>query len=251
MVERGEFRRDLYYRLNVIPIVIPPLRERKEDIPHLIGDILSRLDGTMGTSGPPLQVEKEALEAMLKHGWPGNVRELENELKRLVALGVRRIKLSDIAGRILTPEATGPGKSRPSEMGNNSAGDLPTLNLRQIERVAIEKAIEEAGGNKTQAAKMLGLSRRGLLKKLERYKIDAEGSVADSDETGEGHLKDLLDSEDGTEPEPWTRAASPSARSGMTYEASGSVPSSESRRSFKCPSPVSSESATEPSASIL
>jgi Nif-specific regulatory protein len=201
MVERGEFRRDLYYRLNVIPIVIPPLRERREDIPHLIGDILSRLDGNMGTSGPPLQVEKEALEVMLKYSWPGNVRELENELKRLVALGVRRIKISDVASRILTPEPTGPGK-KPSELGNASAGDLPTLNLRQIERVAIEKAIEEAGGNKTQAAKMLGLSRRGLLKKLERYKIDSEESLTESaEETGEGHLKDLLDSDDGAEPE--------------------------------------------------
>jgi transcriptional regulator with GAF, ATPase, and Fis domain len=193
MVERGEFRRDLYYRLNVIPVVIPPLRERRDDIPHLLGDILSRLDGTVGTSGPPVQVEKDVLEAFLKYSWPGNVRELENELKRLVALGVRRIRLSDLPSRILSPNA--PPGGRASESSGSGAGDLPTLNLRQIERVAIEKAIEEAGGNKTQAAKILGLSRRGLLKKLERYKI--EGGAED---TQEGAIEDLLDSHDGDEP---------------------------------------------------
>src|SRR4029077_8928393 len=180
-------------------IVIPPLRERKEDVPYLVGDILSRLDGTMGTSGPPLVVEKEALEAMLKHSWPGNVRELENELKRLVALGVRRIKLSDLSGRILTPDSS---PSRPKApggsdvMNQSSAGALPTLNLRQIERVAIEKALEEAGGNKTQAAKVLGLSRRGLLKKLEHSEIES-----DSDQTSETVIDSRLDSEDVTEPE--------------------------------------------------
>jgi transcriptional regulator with GAF, ATPase, and Fis domain len=169
MVERGEFRRDLYYRLNVIPIVIPPLRERREDIPHLIGDILAKLDGPSG-SGPPLQVDKDALELMCKFDWPGNVRELENELKRMVALGVRRIKISELSPRILSPQAPG----RPDR--GDSSGSLPTLNLRQIERVAIEKALAESGNNKTQAAKVLGLSRRGLLKKLERYKIESASS---------------------------------------------------------------------------
>ncbi len=195
MVERGEFRRDLYYRLNVIPIVIPPLRERREDIPHLIGDILSRLDGGIGTSGPPLEVDKEALGCLLKYNWPGNVRELENELKRLVALGVRKIKMSDLAARILSPSPA-PGSPQKSELSSSQAGELPTLNLRQVERLAIERALSDAGGNKTQAAKILGLSRRGLLKKLERYKIESE-----SDETSETVIDSLLDSEDVEEPE--------------------------------------------------
>jgi transcriptional regulator with GAF, ATPase, and Fis domain len=193
MVERGEFRRDLYYRLNVIPIVIPPLRERREDIPHIIADILAKLDGA-ATDGPPLQVEKEALDTMLKYPWPGNVRELENELKRAVALGVRRLKLSDLAPRILSPTLPAPGKQ--VEMSSSNAGDLPTLNLRQIERVAIEKAIEEAGGNKTQAAKVLGLSRRGLLKKLERYKI-ASGEGEESSSTEEPIEEDGKVSDEG------------------------------------------------------
>jgi two-component system response regulator HupR/HoxA len=153
--------------------------------------MLARLDGGIGTSGPPLEVAKEALEAFLKYAWPGNVRELENELKRLVALGVRKIKLSDLAPRILAPPTANPT----SETSASSAGDLPTLNLRQVERLAIEKALQDAGGNKTQAAKVLGLSRRGLLKKLERYKIESG-----PEETAETVIESLLDSEDKDEP---------------------------------------------------
>ena len=131
---------------------------------------------------------------MLQYPWPGNVRELENELKRLVALGVRRIKLSDLAPGILSPNPAPGGRNADASM--SSGGGLPTLNLRQIERVAIEKAIEEAGGNKTQAAKILGLSRRGLLKKLERYKI-----AGGSEDTQEGVIDGLLESNEGPLPE--------------------------------------------------
>ncbi|MEZ6184527.1 MAG: helix-turn-helix domain-containing protein, partial [Planctomycetota bacterium] len=162
MVNRGEFRRDLYYRLNVIPVVIPPLRERREDLPTLLNDLLTRLVEP-GQELPEL--EDEAFDAIMRYEFPGNVRELENELKRLMALGVTHIRKADLSEKIRFPESSAAATSE------GSAG-LPTLNIKDLERLTIAKALAEANGNKTHAAKVLGLSRRGLLKKLERYRAD-------------------------------------------------------------------------------
>jgi transcriptional regulator with GAF, ATPase, and Fis domain len=160
MVEQGAFRRDLYYRLNVIPVTIPPLRERMEDLEALIQDLLVRVAGA-GDEAP--QVDPDAMEAMKRFDWPGNVRELENELKRLVALGVTQVRRAD-----LKPEIQHPDRKRRT----TSSDDLPTLNIKELEKITIERALKSCNGNKTHAAKMLGLSRRGLLKKLERYRAD-------------------------------------------------------------------------------
>jgi transcriptional regulator with GAF, ATPase, and Fis domain len=176
MVERGEFRRDLYYRLNVIPVTLPPLRERREDIPLIVEDLLARLDEQQG---PKLALDPEAIEALQRYRWPGNVRELENELKRVLALGVRRVRLQDLTARIVHPSPEDSVAPHP-QLSLGASGQSAPLNLRDLERLAIERALEAAGNNKTQAAKILGLSRRGLLKKLERLREAA--SAAESDE---------------------------------------------------------------------
>ncbi|MCW8141229.1 MAG: sigma 54-interacting transcriptional regulator [Planctomycetota bacterium] len=173
MVERGEFRRDLYYRLNVIPVTIPPLRERLEDLPSLVEDLLGRL--AEANQQPP-QVDPDAFEALRRFNWPGNIRELENELKRLLALGFQRIRLVDLDGRITSPERRGGQAAPPAGAAdpNGESGALPTLNIKELEKITIERALQASNGNKTHAAKLLGLSRRGLLKKLERYRAEGE-----------------------------------------------------------------------------
>ncbi len=165
MVERGEFRRDLYYRLNVIPVELPPLRERLEDLPELVSELLLRLSEA---GADPVPVEDDALEVLSAYEWPGNVRELENELKRMLALGVERITPEVLAEHIRSPEDDPAGEHAETQ-------ELPTLNIKDLERITIQRALEQCDGNKTQAAKLLGLSRRGLLKKLDRYREEGRG----------------------------------------------------------------------------
>ncbi|MCA8923285.1 MAG: sigma 54-interacting transcriptional regulator [Planctomycetes bacterium] len=167
MVNNGDFRRDLYYRLNVIPVVIPPLRERREDLPTIINDLLARLVEP-GQELPVL--EDEAFDAIMRYDFPGNVRELENELKRLQALGVQQIRKADLSDKIRYPESAAGGGGGGG--GGEAHAGLPTLNIKDLERLTIARALAESKGNKTHAAKVLGLSRRGLLKKLERYRAD-------------------------------------------------------------------------------
>jgi transcriptional regulator with GAF, ATPase, and Fis domain len=177
MVEKGEFRRDLYYRLNVIPVNIPPLRERMEDLDQLISDLLTRL-GEPGVEPP--HIGPEAIACMRRYPWPGNVRELENELKRLNALGVQEVTPADLSDHVANPGATRQRMSSGTIDGSSPDG-LPTLNIKEIERLAIDQALKDAGGNKTHAAKVLGLSRRGLLKKLERYREEDLSPDPDGD----------------------------------------------------------------------
>ncbi|MGE0706814.1 MAG: sigma 54-interacting transcriptional regulator [Planctomycetota bacterium] len=184
MVETGEFRRDLYYRLNVIPVEVPPLRERLEDLPTLVNDLLNRL---VVPDQPVPSVEPEAIEAMSRYHWPGNVRELDNELKRLNALGVHHIRRDDLPDHVRNPAAAkraAAAAASPGGGGEGAGGEggLPTLNIKELERITIERALEAAGGNKTHAAKMLGLSRRGLLKKLDRYRAEGGEEPLEDDE---------------------------------------------------------------------
>ncbi|MBX9768174.1 MAG: sigma 54-interacting transcriptional regulator [Bdellovibrionales bacterium] len=164
MVEKGTFREDLYYRLNVINIRVPPLRERKEDIPLLIDFFLDRM---MQQGHPKKIVTKRALEKLYDHAWPGNIRELQNEIERLVVLsGVEdKITADMLSQRIL--ESSEKGKVQ----GARVHGKLKDA-LEELEREMIREGLRRTGWNKSKLAKELGISRAGLIMKVEKYGLD-------------------------------------------------------------------------------
>ncbi len=153
LVKSGEFREDLYYRLNVIPLSVPPLRERKEDLRELIDNFIKN-----STASPEKQLSKEALDALLNYSWPGNVRELENIIERLMVFSDGDIiTLEDIPDKIMTAEV-------------QSSGQL-SKNVENTEEQLIRAALTETGGNITHAAEKLGISRRSLHRKLNKFNI--------------------------------------------------------------------------------
>jgi two-component system response regulator PilR (NtrC family) len=161
LVERGEFREDLYYRLNVIPITIPALRERKEDIPLLAGHFLARYSEEMGKSATG--ISPQAMEFLRNYDWPGNVRELENTIQRAVALSRDSELTTDdlvIKMRTGTPAAELMTKEMPAE------GIDLEARLADLERTYIMSALDRTGYNVTRAAKLLNTSFRSL-----RYRI--------------------------------------------------------------------------------
>jgi two-component system, NtrC family, response regulator AtoC len=155
----GAFRKDLYFRLNVVSVNLPSLRERRSDIPQLVHCFLDRY-----AAGENIQVAPGVMKAFLQYEWPGNVRELENCIARAVALGDHRvIDVSD-----LPPSIRGSQDARPS--GEDSS-DLSTTALADLERMTILRVFEQAGGDKVLAGRMLGISRATLYRKLKRYNI--------------------------------------------------------------------------------
>jgi DNA-binding NtrC family response regulator len=169
MVADGAFREDLYYRLNVIPVGIPPLRERKEDIPLLVQHFLEkfRRDGAPGNSPrPPLTVSQEAMRRLMSYAWPGNVRQLENAVERAVAFGAGRsqVDVLDLPSEVQqAQEAIVPTAVALPEEGL----DLDSF-VSRIERELIHLSLARTGGNKGQAAKLLNLKRTTLVEKLKR-----------------------------------------------------------------------------------
>ena len=170
MVADGLFREDLFYRLNVIPVQLPSLRERKEDIPPLVQHFLERFAAADGSARPPLTVSQEAMRRLMAYTWPGNVRQLENAIERAFALSAGRtqLELSD-----LSPEV-----QQAQELALSSAITLPAdgLDLERfvgsIERELIQRSLDRTGGNKGQAAKLLNLKRTTLVEKLKRIARD-------------------------------------------------------------------------------
>ena len=161
MVARGEFREDLFYRLNVIELRVPPLREREGDVLLLADHILARLGAGMDLPQPALT--RSARERLKQHSFPGNVRELENILERALTLcEAGRIDADDI--QLRTPQA-----STGSEAAESADGGLGSQ-LEDVEREAIVQALEQTRYNKTAAAKLLGISFRAL-----RYRIKKLG----------------------------------------------------------------------------
>ena len=164
-LEQGTFREDLYYRLNVVPIDIAPLRERKEDIPDLVNLFVSRF---AAESGKPIEaITPQAIEMLVNYHWPGNVRELQNIVERACALSKGpQLEVSDIHIDV-----------RPSKSGNGAPGFLPEgMTLEQWEDEMVQEALRRANGNKSQAARLLGLSRNAL-----RYRLSKIG-IADESE---------------------------------------------------------------------
>jgi DNA-binding NtrC family response regulator len=159
-VRQGTFRQDLFFRLNVVQIKIPPLRERKSDIPQLVNSFLEKFSDA---NGKMRTISEDGMSRLMSYDWPGNVRELENAIERAIALG---------SGPIL------------------HAGDLPTslqyrtneqapqndelLPLEELERRAILRALREAGGDKLAAARILGIGKTTLYRKLKQYKTEAQ-----------------------------------------------------------------------------
>ncbi|HIE05721.1 MAG TPA: sigma-54-dependent Fis family transcriptional regulator [bacterium (Candidatus Stahlbacteria)] len=139
-ISNGSFREDLYYRISVFPIDIPPLRDRPEDIPLLVTATLNRLNFEHG-------IDEPAMEELIRHPWPGNVRELENILERAVILAKGRIRREYLQ---LTAETKG---------------------LAEMEKDMIIKALEQAGGNKAKAARILGITRRTLYSRMTKYRL--------------------------------------------------------------------------------
>jgi two-component system response regulator AtoC len=165
-VTEGKFREDLYYRLNVIAIELPPLRERMEDVPLLVEHFLQKYQADSPNGNP--RISEEALESLMSYHWPGNVRELENTVHRAIILA---------RGSVITPSHvvfTGaPGKSSAQidqHIAEKVALGMPLKEIvAEAERQAIEAALERAGGNRSQAAKQLGIYRRLLYAKIKEY----------------------------------------------------------------------------------
>jgi transcriptional regulator with PAS, ATPase and Fis domain len=160
-VEKGTFRRDLYYRLNVVPIHVPPLRERKDDIPLLLKEFLKKSSSL--STGHTLCYTPEILSLLVEYPWPGNVRQLKNEVERAIALASTDcIGLAEFSEEVKSFFAA-EGIDRPLN-----------ASLRDQEIQTIRDILVDSCGNKSEAARRLGVSREGLRKKLRRYGIEQE-----------------------------------------------------------------------------
>lgn len=164
-IEKGNFREDLYYRINVFQITPPPLRERKEDILRLANCFLEKYAGKI--KRPVLRISPYALDLLMRFDWPGNVRELENEMERALTMaGGERI----LCEEFLSDKIRRLGSEFDKELVGTSAGRLKDA-VRRVECRMIQEALVAVGGNRSRAAKSLGLSRQGLLNKISAYHI--------------------------------------------------------------------------------
>ena len=153
-MERGDFREDLYYRLQVFEIRLPPLRERPEDVLPLSEAFLADIARSFGR--PPAGMTREAKQALLTYRWPGNVRELRNVLERAAIV---------CEGGLIAPEHLALQQDERPPAG--------TTNLRDVERQMIEQVLRESRGNKSKAARRLGLTRKELYGRLKQYTLDS------------------------------------------------------------------------------
>ncbi|MFT4648295.1 MAG: transcriptional regulator with GAF, ATPase, and Fis domain [Glaciecola sp.] len=167
MVEKGEFREDLYYRICVLTLGLPPLRERKGDVPVLARHLLSRAAKESARSVPHLPID--VLEALDRHVWPGNIRELENEMRRVVVLAGDGVTLANLSPAVLQGRSNdGEGGEATAALLAGGGGDMREV-VADLEKRSIEAAMTESGGNKSKAARNLGLSRFALQRKLDKY----------------------------------------------------------------------------------
>lgn len=165
-VREGRFREDLFYRVNVVELRLPPLCERGDDILLLAQAFLERCCAEMGRERLTLSPAVQGL--LLRYPWPGNVRELNNEMKRAAALTPGSVvELTNLSARILESGAGREYLCRSEEKAGRGITELP-LNLQEAEALLIRRALEEAGGRKARAAELLGITREGLRKKLQR-----------------------------------------------------------------------------------
>ena len=170
MVKEGKFREDLFYRLDVVAIEMPPLRDRREDIPALAQHFLERF---VEENGKPLVgFSPEALAALVGHEWPGNVRELENAIERAVVMS----KGPHVEARDLPPALA--GSAAPGARADADAVTIPGSSMYEIERYAILKTLESTKGSTSKAAEILGISVRSIQYKLQEYRPAAKSGAA-------------------------------------------------------------------------
>ena len=194
MVRDGEFREDLYYRINVLGVNLPPLRERREDIPLLAEHLMARAAREAGKPVPLLP--HDVMAALVAHDWPGNVRELENEMRRIVVLAQEDVTIEHLSPAVRERRSAGsPAQAR--ALAENP-GDIRAA-VAELEQRSIEAALAQSGNNKSRAASLLGISRFALQRKLDKYGIgkkrasdDAEVD-GDEDEVAEGTQDETVD----------------------------------------------------------
>jgi DNA-binding NtrC family response regulator len=165
-IKEGRFREDLYYRLNVFPVVIPPLRDRREDIPLLAQHLIDRYSGQYGL--PEKKPSKELLNFLMEQEWKGNVRELDNKIHRGVILAHERVEITieDVEDQLFSQAV--------EELKTEVLSDLPLMPIEEMELMMIKKALERTGGNQKKAASMLGISDRTIRNKLRNIGWEAD-----------------------------------------------------------------------------
>jgi len=174
--KKGTFRKDLFFRLNVVTISLPPLRQRRSDIPILAHWFLERL-----APGRGVQISGEAMKALLAYDWPGNVRELENCLERAIALTDRRIlSLDDLPAAIVRADHVDGHHTMPDLNAAPETSSLTTTDLEDLERATIARVFSQVNGDKARAGKMLGISRATLYRKLKRYNIGVRSETGET-----------------------------------------------------------------------
>jgi two-component system response regulator AtoC len=180
LVEKGEFREDLYYRLNVVNLRMPPLRERREDIPLLARSFISRFNRQLNREPPVQGLSPEAEALMAAYAWPGNVRELENAMERAVLLADGPLLLpTNLPERLWEAPAAA---SSPASTSVQQAGSDLSLKraMRELEETYIRAALRRTRGNRTRAAEVLDISHRALLYKIKEYGIDPDAEAEKS-----------------------------------------------------------------------
>ncbi len=189
-VAEGKFREDLYYRLNVVPLYIPPLRERVEDIPLLVKAFAERFAYAKDKKAEPKEFNQEAIDALKAYNWPGNVRELENLMERICVMeNAQVITIDMLPPEIRNGKSTAHSVSMAVPETHTASNDQPEAELRQvsspeqettmfniptIEKITIFKALKATGGNRKKSAELLGISIRTLRNKLNQYKREGE-----------------------------------------------------------------------------
>ncbi len=162
-IREGSFRKDLFFRLNVVSITLPPLRERRSDIPMLAQYFLDRL-----AEGENIKFTSAAMKLLMRYDWPGNVRELENSISRAVTLGDRKvIDESDLSPAMLRDN----GQNKTARSAPDEEDTSSTVALDELERLTIQRVFDKVHGDKAKAGELLGISRATLYRKLKRYQI--------------------------------------------------------------------------------
>lgn len=165
MVQEGKFREDLYYRLNVVTVQLPPLRERTDDISVLVDHFLKEISERKHIA--PHRLSPEVMRRFIAYRWPGNVRELRNKLESMMILA---------EGEVLT-EKDLPAEILAGSPSGSSAQEIPSMSMEELEKLAIAKALEQCEGNRTHAAEKLKISVRTLQRKLRQYELEKGGTI--------------------------------------------------------------------------